>query len=112
MTEDTKMLLEAMQEIAGQMSKGLQDLENRLTSRIDSIDARLTNVEKLATQTALTIENEIKPSIQIIAEQHTSLVENYQNTNKRIGKCENDIDFARLKIMKHDSDIQELKKAN
>ncbi len=93
--------------------ENVEKLATQTASTIENeIKPRLENVENTATQTSLAIENDVKPSIQIIAEQHTSLVENYESTNKRIDKCENDIDFNKLQIKNLDNEIQELKKAN
>jgi hypothetical protein len=84
------------------------NVEEQLTD----VKNRLTNVETLTTQTALTMENELKPNIILIAEQHTTLVDNYNTISKRVDKNEADIDIVKMHIKKIDIDVQELKKAN
>jgi chromosome segregation ATPase len=108
MTEETKMILEAMQDIAGQLNKEIQGVK----TEIKEMKERLTNVENLAIQNALTMENELKPNIILIAEQHTTLVDNYNTVSERVDKNEADIDIVKMHIKKIDVDVQELKKAN
>lgn len=70
--------------------KILQMLE-ALTEKVGNLETGLKDVKHEVVKTNLTIENEIKPNIQIIKEGHQGLVEKLNNMNEKIEDIEESV---------------------
>jgi hypothetical protein len=101
MSEDLKMILEV-----------IQGYSNDVNEKFAKIEKRLDSIENLTIQNSLTIENELKPQIQIIAEQHLSLVEKINNIENKLDKQNVKYELLEMVVRSHDAEIKKLKKAN
>ena len=86
-------------------------LENRMTSLEDRVSALETEVSELGRKVTLTnleIENEIRPHIQLLAENYVPAAKRYEKTSAQMEEMYSDIDVMKKVITKHSETLQRL----
>ena len=86
-------------------------LENRMTSLEDRVSALETEVSELGRKVTLTnleIENEIRPHIQLLAENYVPAAKRYEKTSAQVEEMHSDIDVMKKVITKHSETLQRL----
>ncbi len=89
----------------------LDKVESRLgkvESRLDKVESRLGKVESDIKDIKMTIENEIKPAISIIAEGHLNLDRKLENIIKMNENRLSEHEIMKLKINHLDSEVLKL----
>ena len=89
----------------------LDKVESRLDkveSRLDKVESRLDKVESDIKDIKMTIENEIKPAISIIAEGHLNLDRKLDNIIKMNENRLSEHEIMKLKINHLDSEVLKL----
>ena len=90
------------------MDKRLDGMDKRLDGmdkRLDGVDMRLDSLEHTTKNIMLTIENEIRPNIQIIAEAHMDL-------NRKLDealKTENEKEIMKIRLTYLENEVRQLK---
>ena len=106
MEEGKKILsiLEVMNTRFDSIDKRLDKIE----SRLDRVESRLDTVESDIKDIKMTIENEIKPAISIIAEGHLNLDRKLENIIKMNENRLSEHEIMKLKINHLDSEVLKL----
>lgn len=92
MSEETKLILEAL---------------GKISDKMEEMDKRLSNVEDKVTDIQLTLETETNQNIKIIAEGHALLAEKVDNALR----IDNDKEMMKLRLNSMENEIRRLKKA-
>lgn len=100
MTEETKEIIGAVQEMF---------LE--LKGEIVEVKERLTNVEQLATKTALTLENETNKKIQLLSEGYLPLAKKVDALAEDMEIVKFDVDIIKKVVTTHSKELDRLGKA-
>lgn len=107
MTEETKEIIGAVQEMF-----------QVLNTKIDNVENRLSNVEQLATKTAMTLENETNKKIQLLAEGYQSLAEKTDALSEQVSTLtedmqtvKSDVDIIKKVVTTHSKELDRLGKA-
>ena len=105
-----------MEEVVSPIYKRLDKMDERLDKmdkRLDGIESRLGKVETLATKTQITLENDIKPKINLLFEGQITL----QNRFSQLDRMEEmlrglryDVQDLQHIVSWHSSDIRWLKR--
>ncbi len=105
-----------MEEVVSPIYKRLDKMDERLDKmdkRLDGIESRLEKVETLATKTQITLENDIKPKINLLFEGQITL----QNRFSQLDRMEEmlrglryDVQDLQHIVSWHSSDIRWLKR--
>ena len=104
------MYASIMAEIAD-LKKRVSALENRMTALEDRVSALETEVSELGRKVTLTnleIENEIRPHIQLLAENYVPAAKRYEKTSAQVEEMHSDIDVMKKVITKHSETLQRL----
>ena len=100
--------LDGMDKRLDGMDKRLDGMDKRLDGmdkRLDGVDKRLDSLEYTTKDILLTIENEIRPNIQIIAEAHMDL-------NRKLDealKTENEKEIMKIRLTYLENEVRQLK---
>ncbi|MBR1451277.1 MAG: hypothetical protein IJ591_06115 [Lachnospiraceae bacterium] len=81
---------------------------DKVESRLDKVESRLGKVESDIKDIKMTIENEIKPAISIIAEGHLNLDRKLENIIKMNENRLSEHEIMKLKINHLDSEVLKL----
>lgn len=102
MTDSEKMdlLLETIQT----MDKRFEKLESDVAGMKDDIKELRTDV----TGIKLDIENEIKPNIQLLAENYVPAAKRYEAESDKIENLESDVDILKKVVSEHSEKLQQL----
>lgn len=100
MTDETKEIIGAMQEMF-----------QVLNTKIDNVENRLTNVEQLATKTAMTLENETNKNVQLLAEGYLPLPEKVDALAEDMDIVKFNVDIIKKVVTTHSKELDRLGKA-
>ena len=105
---NTKKILDKMEKGFDCLNKRMDKMEKRLDGidkRLDGMDKRLDSLEYTTKDILLTIENEIRPNIQIIAEAHMDL-------NRKLDealKTENEKEIMKIRLTYLENEVRRIK---
>lgn len=105
---NTKKILEKMEKGFDCLNKRMDKMEKRLDGmdkRLDGVDKRLDSLEYTTKDILLTIENEIRPNIQTIAEAHIDL-------NRKLDealKTENEKEIMKIHLTYLENEVRRIK---
>ena len=105
---NTKKLMDMMQKGFDRLDKRMDKMDkrmNKMDKRMDTIDKRLVNLEHTTKDIQLTIENEIRPNIQTIAEGHLDL-------NRKLDealKVENEKEIMKIHLTHLENEVRRIK---
>lgn len=100
MTDETKEIIGAMQEMF-----------QVLNTKIDNVENRLTNVEQLATKTAMTLENETNKNVHLLAEGYLPLAEKVDALAEDMEIVKFNVDIVKKVVTTHSKELNRLGKA-
>lgn len=107
MTEETKEIIGAVQEMFLELKGEIVDVKERLSS-----------VEQLATKTAMTLENETNKNIQLLAEGYQHLAEKTDALSEQVADLtedmqavKSDVDIIKKVVTTHSKELDWLRKA-
>lgn len=112
---NTKKILEKMQKGFDRLDKRMDHMDKRLDhmdkrldhmdKRLDGMDKRLDKLEHATRDIQLTIENEIRPNIQVIAEGHADI-------NRKLDealKVENEKEIMKIHLTYLENEVRRIK---
>ena len=105
---NTKKILEKMQKGFDRLDKRMDHMDKRLDhmdKRLDGMDKRLDKLEHATRDIQLTIENEIRPNIQVIAEGHADI-------NRKLDealKVENEKEIMTIHLTYLENEVRRIK---
>ncbi len=112
---NTKKILEKMQKGFDRLDKRMDHMDKRLDGmdkrldgmdkRLDGMDKRLDKLEHATRDIQLTIENEIRPNIQVIAEGHADI-------NRKLDealKVENEKEIMKIHLTYLENEVRRIK---
>ena len=102
--KDSKKILKKLDEMNDRMDK-MNDRMDKMNDRMDKMNERLERVESNTRDIQLTIENEIRPNIRIIAEGHLDL-------NRKLDeslKINNEKEIMKLHLTSLENEVRRLK---
>ena len=112
---NTKKILEKMQKGFDRLDKRMEHMDKRLDGmdkrldgmdkRLDGMDKRLDKLEHATRDIQLTIENEIRPNIQVIAEGHADI-------NRKLDealKVENEKEIMKIHLTYLENEVRRIK---
>ena len=77
----------------------LQAIGEMMDKKLEPINSRLDRIETEVTKTSITIENDIKPAIQLLAEGHVGLVDRLDRIEANTDKID-DIEDS-VAVLRH-----------
>lgn len=98
------------------MDKRLDKMDERfdkMDERLDGIESRLEKVETLATKTQVTLENDIKPKINLLFEGHITLQNRFSQLDRMeemLRELRYDVQDLQHIVSWHSNDIRWLKR--
>lgn len=108
MNDETKEVLDIMKELFSDLKSDIKGL----SGKVDSLDNRLSKVE-------LSIEKEIRPAIQLLAEGQQSMATRLVRVENKVDALEGKVDtlstdmqIVKSVVTTHSSQLQKLDKAN
>ena len=84
MSDDTKLILSLLDRQFEKIDKRFDGMDERF----DRLEGRVDKLEESVTSLQLAVENEIRPSIQILAEGHMMLNEKLDRVLEHVGETE------------------------
>ena len=105
--EEGKKILSIL-EVMNTRFDGIDKRLDKIESRLDRVESRLDTVESDIKDIKMTIENEIKPAISIIAEGHLNLDRKLDNIIKINEDRLSEHEIMKLKINHLDSEVLKL----
>lgn len=92
-----------------ELDKKLEEkLEEVLDRKMEEILERLAVVEETVLQMNVTIENELRPNIQILAENYVPAAQNYEKKSEKIIQMDTDIKILKSVVAGHGKKISRL----
>ncbi len=108
---DLKHRVSALEDRMTALETEISDLKHRVSSLEDRVFALETEVSELGRKVTLTnleIENEIRPHIQLLAENYVPAAKRYEKTSAQVEEMHSDIDVMKKVITKHSETLQRL----
>lgn len=105
-----------MEEVVSPIYKRLDKMDERLDKmdkRLDGIESRLEKVETLATKTQITLENDIKPKINLLFEGQITLQNRFSQLDRMeemLRELRYDVQDLQHIVSWHSNDIRWLKR--
>lgn len=105
-----------MEEVVSPIYERLDKMDERLDKmdeRLDGIESRLEKVETLATKTQVTLENDIKPKINLLFEGHITLQNRFSQLDRMeemLRELRYDVQDLQHIVSWHSNDIRWLKR--
>ena len=105
-----------MEEVVSPIYERLDKMDERLDKmdkRLDGIESRLEKVETLATKTQITLENDIKPKINLLFEGQITLQNRFSQLDRMEGMLRElryDVQDLQYIVSWHSNDIRWLKR--
>ena len=91
---------------------GLETRFDGLETRFDGLEVKVDRLDERVTGIELTLENDIKPNIKILAEgvmQNTERIERIEKKLEKLDGIEANVDILMTAVMSHSYDIDMLK---
>lgn len=107
MTDETKEIIGAVQEMFLDMKQEIAGVNQRL----DHVEKELSETKQLATKTSLTLENEVKPQIQLLAEGYLPLTEKVDALAEDMDIVKFNVDIVKKVVTTHSKELDRLGKA-
>ena len=104
MTDETKEIIGAVQEM-------FLDMKQEMKQEIGEIRLELAEVKQLATQTAMTLENETNKNVQLLAEGYLPLTEKVDTLTKDMEIVKFNVDIIKKVVTTHSKELDRLGKA-
>lgn len=83
--------------------------DNELLLAISQImDKKLEPIKSELNKINLTLENEIRPDIKLLAENYLPAAKRYENTNNEIDAMKTDIDILKKVVTEHSEKLQRI----
>lgn len=79
-----------------------------LEDRVSALETEVSELGRKVTLTNLEIENEIRPNIQLLAENYVPAAKRYEKTSAQVEEMHSDIDVMKKVITKHSETLQRL----
>lgn len=76
--------------------------------RVSALETEVSELGRKVTLTNLEIENEIRPHIQLLAENYVPAAKRYEKTSAQVEEMHSDIDVMKKVITKHSETLQRL----
>ena len=108
---DLKNRVSALEDRMTSLEDRVSALEDRVTALEDRVSALETEVSELGRKVTLTnleIENDIRPHIQLLAENYVPAAKRYEKTSAQVEEMHSDIDVMKKVITKHSETLQRL----
>ncbi len=105
-----------MEEVVSPIYERLNKMDERfdkMDERLDGIESRLEKVETLATKTQITLENDIKPKINLLFEGHITLQNRFSQLDRMeemLRELRYDVQDLQHIVSWHSNDIRWLKR--
>ncbi len=105
-----------MEEVVSPIYERLDKMDERfdkMDERLDGIESRLEKVETLATKTQITLENDIKPKINLLFEGHITLQNRFSQLDRMeemLRELRYDVQDLQHIVSWHSNDIRWLKR--
>lgn len=107
MTDETKEIIGAVQEMFLDMKQEIAGVNRRL----DHVEKELSETKQLATKTSLTLENEVKPQIQLLAEGYLPLTEKVDALAEDMDIVKFNVDIVKKVVTTHSKELDRLGRA-
>ena len=122
---DLKNRVSALEDRMTSLETEISDLKNRVSSledrvsslemevlslgdRVSALENEVSELGRKVTLTNLEIENEIRPHIQLLAENYVPAAKRYEKTSAQVEEMHSDIDVMKKVITKHSETLQRL----
>ena len=79
-----------------------------LEDRVSALEIEVSELGRKVTLTNLEIENDIRPHIQLLAENYVPAAKRYEKTSAQVEEMHSDIDVMKKVITKHSETLQRL----
>lgn len=85
----------------------------KLDSRMDRMEDRLEEIDERSKRTAVLLESDIAPKVQLLFDGHNELRRKMDTlaTKEQVEELAGDVDIIKSVVSRHSGDISELKKA-
>jgi len=101
---------EKVLDLLAKLSDRMNEMDKRLNGRLDSIDAKLAELDERSLRSAVLLETEVASKVQLLLEGHSHLADTL-TTKERTAKTEEKVVFLESVVKSHSERIARLEKA-